>query len=331
MFKLLRSPKNPILTPTKNWWENKAVFNCGVYEYQNSLYLLYRAQGDDEISRFGLARMKDYQNVSERNPEPFISPEPSFEYESAGVEDPRITKIDNMYYILYTSAAREVILNEIASVSDIQGWDVRVSIAETSDFRLFRRRVLILHGKDTKNAVLFPEKIKGKYTILYRVIPDTSLAESDDLVNFQDRGLLFAPRRNYWDSLKVGPGAPPIKTPFGWLLFYHGVDENSVYRLGVIVLDEADPRKILCRSDESILGPEKDYEKFGRVNNVVFTCGATEDSQRYYVYYGAADRVICMATVEKKQVFDWIKSKISIPSIAVFTFFFFFMIIFFSF
>ncbi|MER3475131.1 MAG: glycosidase, partial [Armatimonadota bacterium] len=110
------------------------------------------------------------------------------------------------------------------------------------------------------------------------------------------------PRPGTWESLKIGAGAPPIKTEYGWLLFYHGVDDNRVYRLGVALLDLKDPSKVIKRYDKPVLSPETQWEKEGQVPNVVFTCGAVEIDETYFVYYGGADTVIGVATISKKEI-----------------------------
>ncbi|MEK7071064.1 MAG: glycosidase, partial [Patescibacteria group bacterium] len=128
--------------------------------------------------------------------------------------------------------------------------------------------------------------------------------KSKSLTGWSNNEPVFQERPGMWDSMRTGIGGPPIETEKGWLLFYHGVDHNLTYRLGIMFLDLEDPRKIIYRSSEPILEPEEEYEKKGYINNVVYTCGAIEKDGLYYVYYGAADRVIGLATVEKKRVLD---------------------------
>ena len=142
--------------------------------------------------------------------------------------------------------------------------------------------------------------------MLHRPLPTRSIciAYSDNLVEWYDHKILVTPRKYSWDCSKIGAGAPPIKTEYGWLEFYHGVDENQVYRLGLILFDLEDPSKIIARSREPILEPEEMYELIGDVPNVVFTCGVVEINDTYYVYYGAADKVIGVATVNKRQLLD---------------------------
>lgn len=310
MLKLKRYVKNPILRPTNFSWENKAVFNGGVCEFNKSIYLLYRAQGDDMVSQFGLAKLSDPYTLSERLNDPFMLPEPNSEYEVKGIEDPRITKIGETYYIVYVGASKYP--NDFTpDPNDITSeWRVRVSLASTQDFKVVTRHGVIIDHVDSKDAALFPEKINNQYVLIHRIIPVTKVAISEDLMRFKERGSLFGPRPGMWDSQKVGIGAPPFKTQYGWLIFYHGVDDKQVYRLGAAILG-SDPTVTLARTEEPILEPQLIYEKEGLVPNVVFTCGALETDNEYLIYYGAADCVICLATILKSEVFKWAEKEIS--------------------
>ena len=316
--KLFRHPKNPILTPTKNSWENKWVFNCGAAIHNGKVVLLYRAQGNDDISRFGLAVLEDGVRVQERSKNHVMGPDSDSEYESHGVEDPRITQIGETYYILYTAASLYPPLVPRPEEGRLPGdipWRVRVSLAHTADFQKFVRHGVIISHIDSKDATLFPEQINKNYVLLHRVYPQMRLAVAPTLHEFhergvKERGVYIWPREGKWDSERVGAGAPPIKTPYGWLLFYHGVNHDLVYRLGILLADLVDPSKILIRTDESILEPQKTYERKGQTPNVVFTCGAVEWHNHFLVYYGAADSVIGMAYIEKENLFRWIEGKL---------------------
>ncbi|OQA02872.1 MAG: Beta-1,4-mannooligosaccharide phosphorylase [bacterium ADurb.Bin400] len=169
----------------------------------------------------------------------------------------------------------------------------------TKDFSTYHRQGVVIHSVDSKDAALFPEMIDGQYVILHRIW----IAYSQDLENWYDHRILLKTRKNSWDSGKIGAGSPPIKTEHGWLLFYHGTDHQNIYRLGIILLDLDDPTKVLYRSEEPVLEPEKPYEKEGLVPNVVFTCGVVEKDDKFFVYYGAADRCIGVATIERERLF----------------------------
>jgi len=299
---LVRYAGNPLLSPIKEHpWESKYVLNSAAFRVKDRVYLLYRAYGDDEVSRIGLA-VTDGYNVLERLPEPVFVPQDMTE--KRGVEDPRVTIIDNKIFMLYT--AYDGIIAQIA-VATI-GLDDLIN----KRFDKWERMGLAFHDIWDKDALLFPEKINGKYIIYHRIEPSIWVLRLDKLefpVPKTEHSIILGPRSGWmWDSLKIGAGSQPIKTRYGWLLIYHGVDRNRVYRLGVILADLADPEHLLYRSSNPILSPETEYEigKEGEnwVPNVVFTCGAVpahdkevlDAEDEILVYYGAADTHLCLAT-----------------------------------
>jgi predicted GH43/DUF377 family glycosyl hydrolase len=181
--------------------------------------------------------------------------------------------------------------------------DFHIGIASTTDFKNFTRHGTIINEHRDKDGVLFPEKINNQYVIIHRAPePDMWVAFSKDLKTWTDHQKLFAPIPNTWQDFKVGAGAPPIKTDEGWLEFYHGVDKELHYSLGVMLLDLNNPSKIISILDDPILTPEEDYEKVGDVPNVTFTCGVVEKDNKFFVYYGAADKVIGVATIDRKKL-----------------------------
>lgn len=304
---LTRHKNNPIMMPTKHAWENKAVYNPGVTIYDGRILILYRAQGDDMISRFGLAFSDDGYHIAERLPEPVFEPDLDTEYEQLGVEDPRISKIGDSYYIAYTAASLYPALFGQGVEERESGetpWRVRVSIAHTADFRTFSRHGVIVTHVDSKDAALFPERIKNQFLLIHRVIPNIRLAIADEISRFRERGPVFGPDQKSWDSDMVGAGAPPIKTPYGWVMIYHGVRDKS-YSLGLALLDPHDPLRVLGRSKKPILSPEEDYEKKGQINNVVFCCGAVKKDDELLVYYGAADSTIGVASMPYDELLAW--------------------------
>lgn len=304
MLKLIRSEQNPILTPSELPWENMLVFNPGAVIVGGRVYLVYRAMGKKEdYSRLGLAVSTDGIHF-ERKSEPLYygGGHPA---ESMGIEDPRVVQIDDTYYLTYT-AVSEDLEAEINRVSKGQvAKKPQIALSTTKDFIFFHDYDVIIPNLAGKNTSFFPKKTSGEYWLLYREgVGKTYFAKSSTLTSWQQRQFVFEERAGFWDSKRTGIGAPPIETEKGWLLFYHGIDESHTYSLGIMFLDREDPCKILYRSPEPVLSPEKDYEKTGYINNVVYTCGAVEMNDQYYVYYGAADQVIGVATVEKKLVLD---------------------------
>lgn len=326
---LQRYEKNPILIPNEaNWWESKAVFNCAILHYENKFHMLYRAIGEYEryISRIGYASSTDGYSFARSN---HIALEPTQDYEKYGIEDPRMVEIDNQVYITY------VILS--AYVTDGAVVEASTALATTTDFLKYTRlRVITSKGSNNKDVVLFPEKMSqqqssvlssstssnnadgaGKYFFLHRPSswigstygvdkPSIWLGEGNALTNFEKHTLLLKPEED-WEEFKVGAGPPPIKTRAGWLVIYHGVSREKVYSAGAALLDLHDPSKIIGRTKTPILEPKEPYEKLGDVNNVVFPTGACiVDNDKLFVYYGAADKVCCLATTDLNYLLDHI-------------------------
>ncbi len=287
---LKRFIKNPILKPKReNDWESKLVFNPGAIYDKGLFHLIYRAVGEDDISRIGYAVSVDGYEFF-RLDKPVFTPRGVAE--SKGCEDPRIVSIDGKLYMTYTAYS-------------IKG--VRVSLASTQNFIQWERFGVVLPDMENKDAVLFPERINGKYVMLHRPMePPRSIwiAYSDDLIHWSDFKKVMTPLEGRWDSVGIGSASPPVKTEKGWLLIYHGIDEESVYRLGVALLDLNDPSQVIGRHPDPVLQPEEDYELRGEVREVVFGCGICEVEEKYFIYYGAADRVICGATAEKRDLLD---------------------------
>lgn len=305
MIKLQRYKENPILTPTNLAWEDISVFNPGVIFFKNQIRLLYRALGtQDQISRIGTAKSTDgFYFLRDKYPIYYGGEHPS---DILGIEDIRATQIGDTYYLVYTAVSPRRMGTE--NVKWNTGFKKpQIALSTTKDFHTFLDYDVIIPNIEGKDATLFPKQLNGEYLLLYREGPDkTFLADSPRLDYWPERYFLFDKRPGFWDSKRVGIGSPPIETEKGWLLFYHGVDEKDVYRLGVMFLDLEDPRKILYRSNEPIMEPETPYEKLGYVPNVVFTCGAIEKDDMYFVYYGAADQVIGLATIAKRDILSLI-------------------------
>jgi predicted GH43/DUF377 family glycosyl hydrolase len=299
---LQRYPGNPILSPIKeHYWESKYVLNAACLRLEGLVYILYRAYGDDQVSRIGLA-ISDGYRVLERLPHPIFAP--ANEKESRGCEDPRVVVIDDEIYMMYT--AYDGVIAQIAAAS------IKVEDFLARNFAGWQRKGLAFKDIWNKDAILFPEQIRGKYVIYHRIEPSIWVSYLDKLefpVPRERHAIIMGPRSGrMWDSLKIGAGTQPIKTRYGWLMIYHGVDRELVYRLGVILVDLNNPELLIYRSPNSILEPEEEYEigsdNSSWVPNVVFTCGAIpalekdilEDDDEILVYYGAADTHIAVAT-----------------------------------
>jgi predicted GH43/DUF377 family glycosyl hydrolase len=239
---LVRYPGNPILNPIKdNPWESKYVLNAAALRIKDKVYLLYRAYGDDEVSRIGLA-VTDGYHVLERLPDPIFAPQT--EQEKKGVEDPRVVIIGDRVYMMYT--AYDGVIAQIAAAS--------ISIDDFINKKFYRWKREGLAFKDiwNKDAFLFPEKINGKYIIYHRIEPSIWVSYMDNLefpVPKEGHSIIMGPRPGkMWDFLKIGAGSQPIKTKYGWLMIYHGVDKERVYRLGVMLVPLDEPERVIYRS-----------------------------------------------------------------------------------
>lgn len=297
---LKRYQGNPLLEPiNEHEWECKYVLNPGALRIKDKVYLFYRAVGNDDVSHIGLAVTDGYK-VLERLGQPIFSP--AMPEEKMGCEDPRLIVIENRIWMLYTAYD--------GNIAQIAAASIGVEDFLARRFEKWQREGLAFKNIWDKDAILFPDRIKGKYILYHRIEPSMWITYMQDL-SFPCRekhAIIIGPRPGrMWDSLKIGAGAQPIKTRYGWLLIYHGVDYNYVYRLGVILVDLENPQKVIYRSPNPVLEPVEDYElglTGAWVPNVVFTCGAVaavdkeilEDDDEILVYYGAADTSIGMAS-----------------------------------
>ena len=295
---LTRYKGNPIIKPSDMPYPCETVYNSGVAKYKDKYVLLLRCGRLHGMSEFGLAMSDDGFNFK-IHPEPVMkkATEGIFkEPENKGVEDPRITQIGDTYYIFY-------------SCYSTRGF--QMGLAKTQDFLKFDR-IALTTAIDYRNCVLFPEKIDGMYVRFERPNwgrPCIWISYSPDMIHWGNQQLIMAPDNfDIWQDCKVGPGAPPIKTPRGWLNIYHAVTNTmagSIYRLGVAVHDLKDPRKVIGRSHQFILAPQEYHERVGYVGNVVFTNGAiVEPDGSIKIYYGGADTCMNVATGKVDDLID---------------------------
>jgi predicted GH43/DUF377 family glycosyl hydrolase len=294
-----RYPKNPILTKDDVPYPVATVHNAGVVKFNGRYIMIFRSHKLNGRSILGKAESDDGYNFKV-DKKPFMIPgaEGIFkEYEEYGVEDPRIIFIDGEYLITYSAYSRH---------------GVRVGLAKTKDFKSIERFSLITEA-DYRNVVIFPEKFNGLYARLDRPHSEISpwsiwISYSPDLKYWGESKLIMKPVKYHWDEMKIGPGAPPVKTARGWLSIYHGVFptmDGCVYRLGVALHDLEDPSRVIAVGDEWILQPEEVYETTGYVHNVVFTCGAVpEEDGSIKIYWGGADKVMCVGTANIECLVD---------------------------
>ena len=312
---------NPIIRPkSKNKWEAFNTFNPAAVYVGGKVHILYRAQGYDYISVVGYATSKNGFTIEKRYNRPIYEPKEPFEWRGnkkfneldlkhvsgggyGGVEDPRITLVDNRIYMTYV-AYNGSDLPRVALTS--------IALNDFLDRRwLWEKPVLISPpGVVDKGPAVFPEKINGKYVIMHRIFPDILIDFVDSLAFDGSTWLKgqyrIKTRPNMWDGGKIGTGAPPIKTKEGWLLIYYGTpydyvkkpDAYNPYLIGAMLLDLNDPTKVLHRTKLPILSPTEDYENNGFKAGVVFPCGAVIINETLFVYYGGADSYVCVATAD---------------------------------
>ena len=279
------------------------IFNSAVVPFDNEFIGVFRAEQTDGIPFIYLGRSKDGINwnfddkkinfVNECN-EAFM---PQYAY------DPRLVKVDDTYYIIWCQ--------------DFYG--ASIGMAKTQDFKKFTRleNPFIPFNR---NAVLFPKKINGMYTLLSRPsdsghtpFGDIFLSQSPDMEFWGRHRHVMGKGNNWWESVKIGGGAAPIETDEGWLLFYHGVTgtcNGFVYSIGGAILDRDNPERVLYRCGNFLLTPEAWYEERGFVPNVCFPCSSLQDkdSGKIAVYYGCADSYVGLAFTTVDDVLDYIKN-----------------------
>ncbi len=317
-----RYPNNPILGPDRTHdWEAQAVFNGCPIKFEDGYQLLYRALSSPqnylghnmELSTIGVTYSQDGLSFTG---ERFQLIKPEKEWEKYGCEDPRVTKIDDKYYITYTA------LSDYPHTP--QG--IKIGLAITKDFKTIEAKHQITRC-NSKAMVIFPERINGKIVAMFTQNTDKPpvkimLAEFDNPEQMWDR--------EYWKKWKekeddhtlhfqhslddhIEVGAPPLKTKEGWLFFYSYIrnykSAHPVFGIEAVLLDLNNPRKVIGRTLEPLLHPEEIYERYGYVSNVTFPSGALIKKDKVYIYYGAADTVCAVAELNLKELVDFIKIK----------------------
>lgn len=293
-MEICRYDKNPILTKENVPFKVNSIFNPGAVKYDGKYLLLCRVEMPTGRSSFVIAESEDGYHFTVAD-KPFLTPEDHedyYDYVNWGIEDARITKIENKYYLTYTGYSK---------------YQPLVILTETTDFINFK-----VHGPisepSNKDCTIFPEKINGYYWKIDRPSAekrrDIWISRSPDLIHWGGYKVLLAPETGTWEADKIGTSSNPVRTKEGWLMLYHGVRSfgtGSIYKLGVALLDLENPWIIKGKSKEPILSPDKDYERIGDVNNVIFTNGwIVEENGDVKIYYSGADMNICLAETNVK-------------------------------
>jgi len=310
-MKLKKFSGNPILKSVKSHpWESEGVFNPAAIYENGKVYIIYRAMGEDGVSRLGLAISNDGLHIEKRLKRPIYVPREKFEvsinpYENSGCEDPRIVKIKDKFYLFYTA------FNGIGQPG-IALSTIKVKDFLSHDWNWEKPVFISFPGIRDKNTCIIPEKINGKYVIFHRFYTrnwDPSYIWIDYIndLTFKKRITgkhLIRTRSNRWDSKRIGIGVPPIKTKKGWLAIYSGVDwKTNKYRIGAMLLDLKRPERVIKRSNKPILEPTEKYEK-GKKWDVAFPCGAAVIDGTIFVYYGGADKYVAVAYANLKDLLE---------------------------
>jgi predicted GH43/DUF377 family glycosyl hydrolase len=320
-----------ILEKTNHGFENVGVLNPAIIRENDTVHMFYRALSKGNYSSIGHCTLKDGLQAENRSEVPILYPQ--YDYEKQGIEDPRIVKIDNLYYLTYSAFDGVNALGALAISADLVNWEKRGLIVPQYSYEEFKylaesrgeisEKYYRFNGKYVvpkkqgkkillwdKNVILFPRRIDGKLFFLHRIKPDIQLISINDLselthdfwdeflLHFTDY-ILISPKFDHEVSY-VGGGCPPIETEKGWLLIYHGVHdtiEGYVYSACASLLDLKNPHNEIARLPYPLFQPEYEYELHGIVNNICFPSGAQIYNDTLYLYYGAADEHIACASV----------------------------------
>ncbi|GJM62455.1 hypothetical protein [Persicobacter diffluens] len=332
-MKLKKHENNPILSPNpENAWESLVTCNPGAWYEDGKFYLLYRAAGDDKehYIHLGLAESNDGVHFERVSSEPVFSP--SSDGPDAGcVEDPRIVKFDDTFFVTYAYrkvapgqywklAYDEVIEPDFpeSAPAVLRKNITNTGLAISKDLKNYERVGRMTRPQlDDRDVILFPEKVNEKYVMLHR--PKEWVGEaygtdhasiwisySDDMMVWENPSELLLNGKEWWEQ-KVGGNTPPIKTPEGWIMLYHGVCNDKIYRVGAALLDLENPSKIIARTKDFIMEPEFDYETDGIYKGCVFPVGNVVKDDTLFVYYGAADQYCALATCNVNELVSFIK------------------------
>ncbi|MCW8849028.1 MAG: glycosidase [Melioribacteraceae bacterium] len=300
-----RHKSNPILTAADWPYPVNSVFNAGATILPDGkTLLLCRVEDRKGLSHLCAARSKNGKDKWQIDSQPTLESDPeNYPEELWGIEDPRITFVPELkrYAVVYTAFTRD---------------GPGVALALTEDFKTFERYGIILSPED-KDAALLPYRINKNWVMIHRPVSAARahmwISYSPDLKSWGKHVIMMNSRKGaWWDANKIGLSPPPIETPEGWMVIYHGVKQSCggcIYRLGLALFDLNKPEICLKRGSEWMFAPEEPYEQHGDVGNVVFPCGYTidKDKDTINIYYGAADTSIALATGSIKEMLNWLE------------------------
>ena len=324
MMQLTKYEGNPILSPNPaNAWEALVTTNPGAWydEECDEFILLYRAAGEDEehLINLGLATSKDGIHFERQCAKPLFDTYTNA-WDSGSMEDPRVVKLGDFYFITYASVPyapgrywelegpRMTPPVSAEAPFVLRENQTRTGLAITRDFKtIYRPGPITDQTLDDRDVILFPEKVNGKFVTLHRPMqwtgaeygteyPAIWIAFSDDLLEHKIPSLLATARYDW--ELKIGGAAPPIRCKHGWFMLYHAVGQDGQYRVGMMLLDSNDPRRVTHRCPTPIMVPEHDYETTGIYKGICFPCGNVVKDGTLFVYYGGADQYVGLATAD---------------------------------
>jgi predicted GH43/DUF377 family glycosyl hydrolase len=326
-----------LIEKTELIFENEGVLNPAALKEDGYVHFFYRAVSMGNYSSIGYCKLKGPLTVEHREMSPVIVSE--FDYESHGVEDPRMVKIENTYYLSYTAFDGVNALGALATSTDLKHWEkkgivvpqitydefdaITTNNIKTND-KYFRYNnhegVVKKQGEKVllwdKNIILFPRKIDNKFVFLHRIKPDIQIVVSvktleelnaifwTNYFKSFDQCIVMKPKYQH-EASYIGGGCPPIETDMGWLVIYHGVEDTVkgyVYSACAALLDLENPMKEIARLPYPLFKPELIWELKGEVNNVCFPSGTALFDDTLYIYYGAADERIGTASMSISQL-----------------------------
>jgi beta-1,2-mannobiose phosphorylase / 1,2-beta-oligomannan phosphorylase len=338
--KFERCPENPIIWPGKWPWRMSNAYNPGVIYEEDRFFLYERTAGSlrPHKCQVGLLESEDGIHFRHLSDQPVFSPE-MIGYPHGSVQDPRVVRIGDTYYM--TFAFRRYAWNIYptglgapdAEQAQYPDFDPAKDANQTrSGIAVSRDRIhweflgwVTPADIDDRDVILFPERIGGRFALLRRPIgfvetdtghseehPAIRISFSEDLRTWTEPEVIIRPAF-HWEDNRIGGSAPPIRTESGWLVLYHGVENTDptvrrvVYRVGAMLLDLDDPRKVVARAPDFVMEPERYYEKFGAfIPNVIFPTGAVVKDDVLWVYYGCCDTAIGLATVPLDDLVDYL-------------------------
>jgi len=320
-----------ILNKTNLNFEKRGVLNPACVQIDNTIHMYYRAIDEEYRSTIGYCQLSGPLNVAKRNKKPLIVPE--YSYEKQGVEDPRIVYFNKIYYMFYAAYDGKNALGAYATSKDLINFKkggiitplITYDLAEDyfreskeslkEKYFFFESYFKDIVGKDVllweKDHFIFPKKFNGKFALIHRILPDIQiiffknfkeLASNEYWIQHLKRlsKYVVLEPKHWFETRNIGGGCPPIKTKHGWLLIYHSVQDSNagkIYRACAALLDINNPLKLIGRLSYPLFSPEMDWETKGIINNVVFPTATAQFDDTLYIYYGAADQCIAVASL----------------------------------